>query len=415
MTCLSNPIQTNILSSALIQIDHLREKQLALRNTLHSHPELAGQEEQTARVVTEWLQTIGLDVQTDVGGNGVIGTLQGGQPGPTIAYYAPMDAPLVPSADGRGKACVRHVGGHDVNMSIALGLATALTSIREQLPGQVRFLFQPAEMSLDGAYAMLDAGVLDEPEPQAIFALATAPIPVGQIMVGPGVGLPGMERYEITVRTNEDLSKLANTTIERLAAISTLPPFGDLDPQTIFGWLQEDDGPLRSFINVRSDPADCHEDGKACTIRGRIKASDDNAFADARAQINQLLAELTTENCHFGIKYLARRLPNLNSDPKLAKAIIPHLADIAGRDNVLIQRSSFPHGRAGFSLFAERIPGVLLFLGASNFAKGIISLPNTQNFNIDHEALPFGTKLMASVLVNILQTSESVAQYTSPE
>ncbi|MBV7330816.1 M20/M25/M40 family metallo-hydrolase [Chloroflexi bacterium TSY] len=401
---------STLLSKVLMEIENRREQQIALRRKLHMHPELAGQEQQTARIIVDCLNDLDLERQTNIAGHGVVGTLHGEQPGPIVAYYTPMDAPLVPqlarqTEEGEHQeqiASVRHVGGHDVYMAVALGLATALSAVRDQLPGTVRFIFQPAEMPRDGAYAMLDAGVLDEPTPQAIFALSAAPLPVGQFMVGPGVGLPGRERFDITVQAKHDLTSVADTVRQALKKLSTLPPFGGVDPQTIFDWLMMENGPLQSFINVRSDPPESGMNPEQCTIRGRVKASDEDAFAQARDQIRQTLAEFTTDDVQIDLKFLNPRLPNLRSDSQLTQAVIPALEAVVGQENVLIQRASFPHGGAGFALFAERVPSVMHFLGASNPEKGVVSLPFTANFDIDEEAITIGTKAMASVIINSL-------------
>lgn len=411
-------MHTRILAKVLAQIEHLREQQITLYRDLHEHPEPPGQEKRTAKVIAEELHGMGLTVQTDISGHGVVGTLCGQQPGPVVAYYAPMDAPLVPPAnyqpeDGPKRmegANARHVSGHDVYMAIALGVARILAAMRDQIPGRVRFIFQPAEMSVDGTYArpstgaydMLNAGILDDPTPRALFALSVAPMPTGRIMVGPGVGLPGVERFEITLKRKGDLAVQIEKTLSALNAISTLPPFGGLDPQTIFGWLLEENGPLESFINVRMEPAEHDSSLDDYTIRGRIKASDERAFAQAREQIKQALDGLSTDDMCFDLIYLTPRVPNLRSDPLLAQANLPALEAVVGKENVLIQRATFPHGRAGFAFFAERVPSVMLFVGASNFEKGIISLPNTQNFDIDNEALIIGTKAMVSVVMNSL-------------
>src|SRR6185436_5771750 len=118
-----------------------------------------------------------LDVRTGVGGYGVVGVLKGGKPGPLVAYRADMDA--VPSnepdpVDFRSETPgIRHICGHDLHMTIAIGLASALHSVKADLPGSVMFIFQPAEERGAGAKAMLDAGVFAPTAPAAIFGLHT--------------------------------------------------------------------------------------------------------------------------------------------------------------------------------------------------------------------------------------------------
>ena len=158
---------------------------IALRRDLHRHPELSGREVRTAGVVARQLKSLGLDVRTGVGGHGVVGILKGGRPGPLVAYRADMDAvrsalpdpaPFPSEVPG-----VRHICGHDVHVAIGVGLASALASVRRDLPGRVMFIFQPAEEGATGARAMLDDGLFATDKPVAVFGLHAAPLEVGRI------------------------------------------------------------------------------------------------------------------------------------------------------------------------------------------------------------------------------------------
>ena len=166
-------------------VDAQHAKLVELRRDLHRHPELSGNEVRTAGIVAKQLTALGLDVRTGVGGHGVVGVLQGGRPGPLVAYRADMDAvrstlpdpaPFPSEVPG-----VRHICGHDVHVAIGIGLASALASIRSDLPGRVMFIFQPAEERATGARAMLDDGLFKNESPVAVFGVHTAPIEVGRI------------------------------------------------------------------------------------------------------------------------------------------------------------------------------------------------------------------------------------------
>jgi metal-dependent amidase/aminoacylase/carboxypeptidase family protein len=158
---------------------------LALRRDLHRHPELSGEEVRTARVVAEALRRAGLDVQTGIGGHGVVGMLTGGRPGPLVAYRADMDAVRSSDPDPvefrSAVPGVRHICGHDVHVTIGLALASALASVKADLPGRVMFIFQPAEERATGARAMLDAGLFARDRPAAIFGLHVAPFDAGML------------------------------------------------------------------------------------------------------------------------------------------------------------------------------------------------------------------------------------------
>ena len=165
---------------------------IALRRDLHRHPELSGREARTAGIVAARLKSLGLEVRTGVGGHGVVGILTGGRPGPLVAYRDDMDA--VPSTE-RDPAPfasevpgVRHICGHDVHVAIGIGLASALASVRQDLPGRVMFIFQPSEERADGARAMIKDGLFTVGRtPVAIFGLHASPLEVGRITSKAGV------------------------------------------------------------------------------------------------------------------------------------------------------------------------------------------------------------------------------------
>jgi hypothetical protein len=161
--------QQELLDRMDRRIEGAREELIAVRRDLHRHPEVSGQEERTASVVAARLQSLGLEIQTGVGGHGVVGILRGGRPGPVVAFRADMDAVYSGAPDPVPFASetpgVRHICGHDIHTTVALGIAEAMTAIRDELPGAVKFIFQPAEENVRGAGAMIADGVLEDPAP----------------------------------------------------------------------------------------------------------------------------------------------------------------------------------------------------------------------------------------------------------
>jgi amidohydrolase len=148
---------------------------VALRRAIHQHPELADLERRTADRIVTAMAPMGLEIRTAVGGHGVAAVLRGGAPGPALAYRAELDA--VPTDETTDlpfrsvEAGAAHVCGHDLHAAIAVGVAGVLAARAGTMPGFVTFLFQPAEETLRGAAAMIAAGVVDDPIPEAIFAL----------------------------------------------------------------------------------------------------------------------------------------------------------------------------------------------------------------------------------------------------
>ena len=183
-----------------------------LRRTLHRHPELSGEEHETARRVAERLRALDLRVQTGVPsslGTGVVATLDGGQPGPTLLLRGDMDALPIQEETGLDFASenegVMHACGHDVHTSSLLGTALILARHREDVHGQVRFCFQPHEERLPGgAKAMIEEGLLDDvdgvPGPEVAFGQHVKPgLPAGTIGVRSGWAMASADEVDVTV------------------------------------------------------------------------------------------------------------------------------------------------------------------------------------------------------------------------
>ncbi|WP_409342903.1 M20 family metallopeptidase [Paenibacillus sp. MBLB4367] len=180
----------------------LEETLIALRREIHRFPELSFHEYRTSSRVTEELRKLGLEVQSGVGGFGVVAELRGRHPGPAIAFRADMDALPITEETGLAFASetpgVMHACGHDVHTSVLLGAAMLLAERRDDLHGTVRFLFQSAEEILAGAKAMIQEGVMEGID--EVYGVHNLPsLPAGKIGVKPGVVMGSIDRIEIRV------------------------------------------------------------------------------------------------------------------------------------------------------------------------------------------------------------------------
>src|SRR5881394_2349352 len=192
-------------------------KVLAWRRDIHQHPELSNRETRTADLVAQHLRSLGIEVRTGVAHTGVIGVLKGGKPGPVVALRADMDAlPVTEEVDLPFASKVRttyngqdvgvmHACGHDAHVAILMGVAEVLAGMRRDLPGTVKFIFQPAEEGVpsgeDGGAAMMIAeGALDNPKPGAIFGRHVFPYATGELMYRSGGIMASSDGLRIVVR-----------------------------------------------------------------------------------------------------------------------------------------------------------------------------------------------------------------------
>ena len=196
--------------------DKIEKKVIKWRRDIHQNPELSNREFKTAAKVAKHLRSLGIDVETEVAHTGVVGLLKGGKPGKVVALRADMDGlpvkekvdlPFASKAKGiyqEKEVDVMHACGHDNHVAGLMGAAEILASIRKDLPGTVKFIFQPAEEGAPlgekgGAPYMVEEGVMDNPKVDAIFGLHAWPGKVGQAEYRSGPTMAAAERMRITV------------------------------------------------------------------------------------------------------------------------------------------------------------------------------------------------------------------------
>ena len=200
------------------EIASIQSKVIEWRRDFHAHPELSNREQRTAKIVAQHLRRLGFEVRTGIAHTGVVGVLQGGRPGPTIALRADMDAlPVTEQTDVpfkskvttqfRGETVgVMHACGHDAHTAMLLGVAEILAGMRERLPGRIVFVFQPAEEGAPdgergGAELMIEEGAFADAKPSAVFGLhVIASLPTGVVGYRSGPMMAGSDSFRLEVR-----------------------------------------------------------------------------------------------------------------------------------------------------------------------------------------------------------------------
>ena len=401
------PAAADLLGSIREQAAEIRDDLIEIRRQIHMHPELSGEEAETAELVAAYLRDLGLKVETGVGGHGVSAVLEGGRPGPVVAYRADMDAVPSPAVGDQPYKSrvegVKHVCGHDAHVAIGLGIANVLSAIRDDLPGTVKFVFQPSEENLKGARAMIADGVLESPSPEAIFSIHTAPLPAGMIGCPAGVGLTGGLRFAIGLTADDGLEVVTREIVDALEAMSTVTPI--TGPES-FAKLMEnllvEDGPYEKFVYVgaRIDPG---KNESSVVIRGQIRADGAASYGRARAEAEKMVKTIAGERAELEIEF-AERFPDMHSDPTLVNAAIGPIDAAIGEGSAVRMHASAPFFGEDFSLFQQHIPGAMFFLGVANEEKGIAALNHFPDYDVDESAIEIGTVAMANVLLDYLRS-----------
>ena len=376
---------------------------VALRRDIHRFPELAGTEQRTAAVITDRLRAAGLTVTTGVGGHGVVAVLDGASDGPTVAYRADMDAvgpdgllPYPPSGaalDGDFASevpGVAHLCGHDLHSAIGVGVAEALGQIRDRLPGRVVFFFQPAEETIEGARAMIEDGALELHRPHEIYALHCWPSPVGTFAVMPGLGLPGVDMFQLTL-PGPDSTGEADRLASAIAALATVELPSTLERlEDMLAELQRPDTALARFVAVWCGSE--ASDGQV-TVSGGLKAWPDERYPELREQITML-----AESAGASVEFAPEPFPGMVCSPDLTETAAAYLRRVLNPDAVTTLHAAPPFSGEDFALFLRKIPGSMFFLGVANPAEGFNGTPHMPDFAADEQAIGIGVRAMAGLL-----------------
>jgi amidohydrolase len=368
---------------------------IALRRDLHRNAELSGKERMTSATVATRLRQLGLEVRTGVGGYGVVGILTGRHAGPTVAYRADMDAFPSDASDAVPFASrtrgVRHICGHDLHTAIGVALAEALAAVRNDLHGRVIFVFQPAEETATGAKAMLAAGVFERIRPDAIYALHTAPLPVGMLGTTSGALMPGRDRISVSITGRGDVASVASATqqfLERLGTLTASQSVAPAAPDFVFA---EIGAPERI-----SDTA--------WVVRGTFTIADDSVRARTRARVVSELAQQRQANVTVSPTYTPRVIAGVTNNAPLTTRASAAMRAALGAERVIDITQIFPAFSEDFGAFQERVPGVYYFLGVANAAKGYAGMPHAPDYVADEGAMLVGARAMAAVILDRLAT-----------
>lgn len=393
-----------IHESIKIETDNIFSKLVDIRRDLHENPELAGNEIRTQQKIKQYLLDLGLEVETNLYGHGVIGILKGGKKGENIIWRADMDAlpnDFADNVDFKSKIKgVQHGCGHDVHMAIALGIADVLSKNKKDLKGNVYFIFQPEEETFIGAKSMLNNGLISKIHPDEIYGLHITALPAGQIMVKPNEMFAYQKRIqikfkeELTKEQTKELSKSIHEALSRFAAgtkpweIQGMidPKIGLSNPNTIFKdyFIMDEKFSIRSKNNELIWDAYMYE-----TNVSNVK--------NIIPKVKQVIESANLNNQLLSVSFVQEN-PTVLNDKKLTESVVKTLDKVYGKGFVVTDYGQVPYFNDDFAYFQQKIPGVYFFLGGSNFEKGIIAMNHAPNFAVDEESIRTGVRSFSSLI-----------------
>jgi amidohydrolase len=394
-------------------------KVVSWRRDLHQHPELGNREVRTAKVIADHLGALGLEVRTGVAHTGVVGLLRGPRPGPVVALRADMDAlPVTEESDLPFRSTARatyydgqevgvmHACGHDLHMAILMGVAEVLTGMRSELPGAVKFIFQPAEEGPPageegGAGLMIKEGVLEYPEVDAIFGLHVfAGHEVGAVAYRPGGIMAAADALEITVRgrqthgarpwsgvdpivVSSQIVLALQTIPSRQAAITKAPAV------VTIGRIQ---GGNRG--NIIPDTV---------TMVGTIRTFDAAMQKDVHERVRRTATRIAESAGATAEVRIAEQNPVTFNDLALTARMEPTLRRVAG--DKLHPNAEVTTTAEDFALYQQRVPGLYFFVGVTppGVDPSAVAYNHSPRFLADEGALIVGMRALAHLAVDFLR------------
>jgi len=390
---------------------------IACRRDIHQHPELGNREVRTSKLVADRLKELGIEARTGVAHTGVVGILKGGKPGRVVALRADMDAlPVAEQVDVPFKSTVRttynghevgvmHACGHDAHVAILLGVAEVLSGIRNELPGTVVFLFQPAEEGAPegeegGAELMVKEGALDNPKVDAAFGLhVTSRYPVQTIAYRPGAQMAAVDSFKIVVHGKQTHGAYPWLGVDPIVVASQIV----LGLQTIAS-RQVDVSLAPSIVTVGTINGGVRNNIIPDTVEmlGTIRSLDVKMRDEIHARIKRTAEDIARAGGATADVTITRGYPITYNDPTLTEKTVPTLRRVAGASNVSVVNPTL--GAEDFSFYQQKVPGLFFWLGTrpANQAAEEAASNHSPLFFVDESGLLLGVKALSHVAVDYL-------------
>jgi amidohydrolase len=373
---------------------------IALRRRIHEHPELAFEEHETARAVSDYLSALDVPHRTGVGRTGVVAVIEGGAPGPTVGVRADMDAlpieeasgvPFASKVPGRMHAC-----GHDVHTTIALGVAHVLARARAMLPGRVKLIFQPAEETLSGAAAMIADGVLDDPAMDAIIGFHNSPrLATGLLAYTEGTGHASAAAFDIVLKGRTGHAAHPHVGVDAIVGAAQLI----MQVQTIVSREIAPTVPAVVTIGQIAGGTARNVIADRVVIKGTARTRDPEAEKRVEEALRRVVAGVAGSlRLEYEIDWV-RQTPVMRNDPRVVARMAEAAREVVGADKV-VTLSEPTMGSEDFAWFAERVPAAHLRIGSR--IEGVDTAIHRADYQCNEQAIEIGVRAVTRAVLNLL-------------
>ncbi|MHA6484612.1 amidohydrolase [Paenibacillus sp. strain BS8-2] len=398
-----------------IQPEHTKQalennytKMVEWRRYMHQYPELSFREQETSSWIAARLTEIGCDVQTGIGGYGIVVSIKGDMEGPAIALRADMDG--LPIQDE--KNCeysskvpgIMHACGHDGHTSALLAVADYYMKNRDKFCGERRLLFQPAEeVTPGGAIEMVRAGAIEGVD--AVYGVHLwSPIPYGHVASRPGPFMSAADEFVIDIEGKGGHGGMPHHTVDAIVVGAALV-------QAVQSIVSRNVNPLHpAVVTIGSFQAGSTNNviAEKCRMKGTVRSFDENT----RKAIHERLEDIVNQTCSMygaSCSYEMRiGYPPVVNDEREAERFFQVSESLFGAEAVLMQDPLTV--AEDFSYYLERVPGCFMFVGAGNADIGASYGHHHPRFDIDERAMISSARLLIGMAEHFASQSEKVSR-----
>lgn len=363
-----------------------------MRRAIHQYPELAFEEHQTAARVAAVLHEAGLEVRTGIAQTGVLGVLRGARPGRTLLIRADMDALPIQEQEGRPYGSLvpgkMHACGHDGHTAMVATAARVLARMRDTLPGNVVFAFQPAEETTGGAEPMIREGVMDDPRVDGALGLHLGNmLRAGQISAQPGPVSAATDGFALTIHGKGGHAARPHTSIDPIAvafqvgtALHTLMTRERAPAQAAVLTIGAIHGGTAG--NVIAD---------SVVLKGTLRTYDADLRETLKRRVEEQCAGIAAAMRAAAVLQWEEGYPPTVNDAAMAALVRAAALPVVGEAGLVEQEPSL--GGDDMAYFCEAVPGCYFRLGSADPERGIDGPQHSPRFDIDERALFIGTEI----------------------
>lgn len=389
------------------KIDVLAKKNLekirAIRRELHKYPELGFQEFKTAQLIKKELDILGIPYQDEVAKTGVVALIKGAKPGKTVLLRADMDAlPINEETECEYKSLtpgVMHACGHDGHVAGLLGAAMILNELKENISGNIKLVFQPAEEGPGGAKPMINEGILENPKVDAAYACHLWPnYPAGKILFKDGNLMAHPTGFDIEINGVGGHGSTPEKTIDPvIIGCQAIINFQNIISRNISAMQPA----VLSCCSIKAGEAGNVIPDKL-TIKGTIRTFDENLTTDILNKMDSILKGLCNA---YGASYnfiIERMYPTLKNDSNLFSFTKSSLINVVGEENVVLMNEPLM-GSEDFSYISNEVPSNFFFIGTKDNQEEIETLLHHPRLKWDDKHLEISSKALAQVAYDYLE------------